>query len=95
MLAECYTNEKRYANATEAYRVILRAAPQDRKAKLGLARSYRLSGDLDRAEEALNDFLAGYRPPGGRPAESPEALAESDAIRAETEALRKARGGAE
>ena len=95
MLAECYANEKRYANATEAYRVILRAAPQNRKAKLGLARSYRLSGDLDRAEEALNDFLAGYRPPGGRPAESPEALAESDAIRAETEALRKARGGAE
>jgi 4-amino-4-deoxy-L-arabinose transferase-like glycosyltransferase len=99
MLAECYTSEKRYENAIEAYRVILRAVPQNRKAKLGLARSYRLAGDLDQAEATLNELLAGSPPPGagqpGRAGESPEALAESDAIRAEVNALRKARGGTE
>jgi len=95
MLAECYTNEKRYANAIEAYGVLLRAVPQHRKAKLGLARAYRLSGDLERAGDTLQDLAASSPRPGGRGQETPEALAESDALRAEVEALRKARGGAE
>jgi 4-amino-4-deoxy-L-arabinose transferase-like glycosyltransferase len=95
MLAECYTNEKRYENAIEAYTMILRAAPQHRKAKLGLARACRLSGDLDRAGEILQEIAASLPRPGERTAETPETIAEGDAIRAEVEALRKARGGAE
>jgi 4-amino-4-deoxy-L-arabinose transferase-like glycosyltransferase len=95
MLAECYTNEKKYENGIQAYTMILRAVPQHRKAKLGLARAYRLSGDLDRAGDILQELAASAPRPGGRTQETPEALAESDAIRAETDALRKARGGAE
>lgn len=95
MLAECYTNEKRNENAIQAYSTILRAVPQHRKAKLGLARAYRLAGDLDRAGDTLQELVASSPRPGGRAQETPEALAESDAIRAEVEALRRARGGAE
>jgi 4-amino-4-deoxy-L-arabinose transferase-like glycosyltransferase len=94
MLAECCANEKRYENAIEAYSMILRAVPQNRKAKLGLARAYRLSGDLDRAGDTLQEIVASAPRPGGSAQQTPEALAESDAIRAEVEALRKARGGA-
>ncbi len=58
MLADCYESEKRYNNAIDAYELILRAVPNNDKARFGLARTHRLMGNLEEAETLFRSIVS-------------------------------------
>jgi tetratricopeptide (TPR) repeat protein len=66
LLAECYLRGGRYQDAIDAYATILRVNPNDPRSLMGLGVAYRMTGDLDRSEETLNELLRKHKPPDGR-----------------------------
>ncbi|NIM19706.1 MAG: tetratricopeptide repeat protein [Candidatus Latescibacteria bacterium] len=56
-LADCYLKKGRMNDAIETYSKITSAQPENRLARIGLARAHRLAGDIDRSEEIIRALL--------------------------------------
>ncbi len=65
LLADCYVKGGRYADAIDVYVRILQADPNHARSLFGLGIAYRMTGDLDRSQQALEEVLRKHKPPDG------------------------------
>jgi tetratricopeptide (TPR) repeat protein len=65
LLADCYVRRGRYEDAINIYTRILQADPDNARSLFGIGVAYRMTGDFERSQRALEDVIEKHHPTDG------------------------------